>query len=89
MTIIIGLAPRGCRVATGKTKSGTEVVCEFFGIQITTKNPSVARVLTSDLKEVLSREVRLIPPNTPEARESADQLPEEKEAFEPDKKQAG
>lgn len=28
-----------------------EVVCEFFGIEITTNNPKIARLLTTDLLE--------------------------------------
>ena len=35
-----------------------EVVCEFFGIKITTSNPNVARVLTSDVGELMSLDVR-------------------------------
>lgn len=33
-----------------KKKTG-EVVCEFFGIEITTNNPKIARLLTTDLLE--------------------------------------
>lgn len=34
-----------------------EVVCEFFGIEITTKNPKVARILTSDVSKILNTEI--------------------------------
>jgi len=39
---------------------GEEVVCEFFGIKITTKNPNVARVLTTDIGKVMNLDVRQI-----------------------------
>ena len=35
-----------------------EVVCEFFGIKITTKNPNVARILTSDVGKIVNLDVR-------------------------------
>ena len=36
-----------------------EVVCEFFGMQITTKNPNVARILQTDMGELLNQDVKL------------------------------
>lgn len=38
-------------------KPDEEVVCEFFGIQITTRNPNIARVLTSEVSEVAGLDV--------------------------------
>lgn len=37
-----------------------EVVCEFFGIKITTRNPNVARILTADVQEVMNLDVRSV-----------------------------
>ncbi len=39
-------------------KKDDEVVCEFFGIKITTKNPNVARILTSDVAVLANLDVR-------------------------------
>lgn len=41
-----------------KHKQGKEVVCQFFGIEVSTKNPNIARVLTQDVGEFLDREIR-------------------------------
>ena len=30
-------------------QDGREIVCEFYGIQITTKNPNIARILSKSL----------------------------------------
>lgn len=38
-------------------ENGDEVVCEFFGIKITTRNPGIARVLTSDIGKVMNLDV--------------------------------
>lgn len=43
-----------------KGKDGGEIVCEFFGIEITTKNPRVAKVLTSDVSELLNTDIKVI-----------------------------
>lgn len=40
-----------------KSNTGDEVICEFFGIKITTKNPSLARVLTADVADVMRLDV--------------------------------
>ena len=40
-----------------ESKTGKEFVCEFFGIQLRTQNPNIARILTTDMGEFLSREV--------------------------------
>lgn len=37
-----------------------EVLCEFFGIQITTKNPKVARILQTDMHEFMNQDIREI-----------------------------
>ncbi|MDP1809583.1 MAG: hypothetical protein Q8L35_08620 [Actinomycetota bacterium] len=34
-----------------------EVVCEFFGIKITTRNPNVARILASDVGDLVNLDV--------------------------------
>lgn len=34
------------------------VICEFFGIKITTKNPNLAKVLKSDVNDVLKMDVK-------------------------------
>ncbi len=46
-------------MATGEGGRGAEVVCEFFGIEITTTNPKVAKFLTSDVSEVMNTEIVL------------------------------
>lgn len=38
-----------------------EVICEFFGIKIKTKNANLARVLTTDVHEVLNLDIKEIP----------------------------
>ena len=35
-----------------------EVICEFFGIKIITKNPNIARVLTANVYDILRLDVR-------------------------------
>lgn len=40
-----------------KNKDSGEIVCEFFGIEITTKNPRVAKVLKSDIHEILNTDI--------------------------------
>ena len=35
-----------------------EVVCEFFGIKIITKNPNIARVLTANVEDIAHLDVR-------------------------------
>ena len=47
-------------MAAEKRKDRGEIVCEFFGIEITTKNPRVAKVLTSDVSEILNTEITVI-----------------------------
>jgi len=47
-------------MASEKGKDRREIVCEFFGIEITTKNPRVAKVLTSDVSEILNTEITVI-----------------------------
>lgn len=37
-----------------------EVICEFFGIKIKTKNANLARILTTDVHEVLNLDVKEI-----------------------------
>ncbi len=44
-----------------KDKADDNVVCEFFGIEITTKNPKLARILTSDVIDVLNTDIKVIP----------------------------
>lgn len=41
-----------------KNKSPDEVICEFFGIKITTKNPNLARILTTDVGDIMRLDVR-------------------------------
>lgn len=38
--------------------AGKEMVCEFFGIQITTSNPNMARLLTASVNEILRLDVK-------------------------------
>lgn len=38
-----------------------EVICEFFGIKIKTKNANLARILTTDVHEVLNLDVKEVP----------------------------
>ena len=45
-----------------------ETICEFFGIKLTTKNPHVARALTTDLRAALDRDVRTIDESNDEAK---------------------
>ncbi len=47
-------------MAAEKGKDRGEIVCEFFGIEITTKNPRVAKVLTSDVSELLNTDITVI-----------------------------
>ncbi len=47
-------------MAAEKGKDGGEIVCEFFGIEITTKNPRVAKILTSDVSEILNTDITVI-----------------------------
>ena len=47
-------------MASKKGKDGGDIVCEFFGIEIKTKNPRVAKVLTSDVSEILNTEITVI-----------------------------
>jgi hypothetical protein len=55
-------------MAADKKDECEEVVCEFFGIEITTKNPKVARVLTTDVAKIMNLEitVRQRTPKDPE-----------------------
>lgn len=47
------------------------IVCEFFGIKLTTKNPEVARILTTDIGEFLARDIHVsIPRRPPETSSS-------------------
>ncbi len=42
-------------------KSGKEeTVCEFFGLQITTKNPNIANILKTDMAELMNQDVRQV-----------------------------
>ncbi|HEX21042.1 MAG TPA: hypothetical protein ENH19_00125 [Actinobacteria bacterium] len=34
-----------------------DVICEFFGIKVTTKNPKLAKILTTDVNSVLQLDV--------------------------------
>ncbi len=45
-----------------KSKSSEIAVCEFFGIKITTKNPKLAQILTSDVGELSRLDVKEIKP---------------------------
>lgn len=51
------------------------VVCEFFGIEITTKNPNVARILTTDVRELASLEIEIIPRSKRLQSEDEDLMP--------------
>lgn len=44
----------------GQDDKNEDIVCEFFGIKITTQNPNVARVLTSDIKKVMNLDVHSV-----------------------------
>ncbi len=35
-----------------------EHVCDFFGIHITTTNPNIARILKTDVSELVHRDIR-------------------------------
>ncbi len=41
------------------------IVCEFFGIKLTTKNAELARILTTDIGEFLSRDIYVRKPVPP------------------------
>ncbi len=47
-------------MAAEKGNDRGEIVCEFFGIEITTKNPRVAKILTSDVSEILNTDIKVI-----------------------------
>lgn len=47
-------------MAAEKGNDRGEIICEFFGIEITTKNPRVAKVLTSDVSEILNTDIKVI-----------------------------
>jgi hypothetical protein len=38
-----------------------EIACEFFGITLKTKNPNIARLLMSDAKDFLDKDITHIP----------------------------
>lgn len=66
-------------------KSGPEepsegVICEFFGIKITTNNPNLARVLAADVGDIMKLDVREVKDfinSKPESDTSASQAEEE------------
>ncbi len=47
-------------MAAEKGKDRGEIICEFFGIEIRTKNPRVAKVLNSDVSEILNTDITVI-----------------------------
>ncbi|HEB12609.1 MAG TPA: hypothetical protein ENI11_02920 [Actinobacteria bacterium] len=47
-------------MAKKKNNKEEETICEFFGIKLTTKNPHVARILTTDVRTVLDRDVKAV-----------------------------
>ena len=63
-------------------EQGDEVVCEFFGIKITTRNPNVARVLTTDISKVMNLDVKEV--KTFLTRDQAEDEPDSPSAGQPD-----
>lgn len=51
-----------------------ETICEFFGIKLTTKNPHVARALTTDVRVILDRDVKIF--NNSNDQEKEDEVEE-------------
>jgi hypothetical protein len=54
------LRDRGGWMAAKETEGGQRVVCEVFGIKITTNNPNIARILTTDVNDLANLDVREI-----------------------------
>ena len=44
-------------MSSSKENKKDEVVCEFFGLKITTKNPNLARVLKTEVSEIMGLDV--------------------------------
>jgi hypothetical protein len=47
-------------MAPKETDGEQSVVCEVFGIKLTTKNPNIARILTTDINDIGNLDVREI-----------------------------
>lgn len=48
---------KGSVVKDRKKKGSDEVVCEFFGIKIATKNPNLAKVLNTEVSEFMKLDI--------------------------------